>query len=443
LEQVLDDLAGKNVKTNKPMKGTSMTNFPIGFWNGIPIEKQDAGAVKDWVDAGMTLAMSPEFDDKPEHAKKMHLILDAAQKNGIRVILCHAQSHYRYLTKNGEEAYRKSCAAAIKEYGSHPAVFGFYVGDEPGKEQFPDVCKAMRIQKELAPNLTPFLNHLPWYPGVAATLGYPTHKDYLDAYVAQAKPDVLCYDYYGQMNPLGEGWDVSGDGYFGNLREYEAASQRAGIPFWITLLSVGHFNYRCPKEDDFRWQLNTAVAHGARGVLWFYFYMGQPPYLNYRVSPIDEHWERTETFEWISRVNRTFLKRFGSVVPRLTLQRVSHCGKAWGGNPLFDGKDGLVSAVARSTTPWEAAKPEDAPLIVSEFKHADGRDCVMVVNNSQTKNVFATVTLRRAYANISRMGWEGKEEVAPVCGLIITKAGKGVSVGQFLAPGQMDLYLLE
>jgi hypothetical protein len=415
----------------------------MGFWNGMPIEKQDAGAVQDWMDAGMTLAMSPEFSDKPEHAAKMHLILDAAQKQGIRVILCHAQTHYRHLTQVGEKAYRQSAAAAIKEYGDHPAVFGFHVGDEPGKEQFSDVCKAIRIQKEQAPHLTPFLNLLPWYLGVSSVVGYDRHSEYLDAYAAQARPDVLCYDCYVQMNPLGEGWDACGDCYFSNLREFGAASKRAGIPFWTTLLSVGHFNYRCPKEDDFRWQLNTAVAHGAKGILWFYFYMGQPPYVNYRVSPIDEHWERTETFAWMSRVNRTFLKRFGTVVPRLTLQRVSHCGKAWGGVPLFDGSVGLVSAVSRAPSPWEASTPEDAPLIVSEFKDVDGRDCIMVVNNSQTKNVYASLTVRRAAAKVARIAWEGQEEAAPCCGLFVNRDDKGVSLGQFLAPGQMELYMLD
>jgi len=67
-----------------------------------------------------------------------------------------------------------------------------------------------------------------------------------------------------------------------------------------------------------------------------------------------------------------------------------------GRDPLFDGSTGLVCAVARSKTPWDAATPNDAPIIVSEFKDENGRDAVMVVNNSQTKNIYAKITLRRA-----------------------------------------------
>ena len=63
---------------------------------------------------------------------------------------------------------------------------------------------------------------------------------------------------------------------------------------------IGFWNYRCPNEDDFRWQLNTAIAHGAKGILWFFFYM-RYPHDNARLSPIDEHWKRTETFQWLSQ----------------------------------------------------------------------------------------------------------------------------------------------
>ena len=434
-------------------EATSPPVFPIGFWNGMPIARQDATAVRDWADAGMTLAMGPEFGAGPsssaaaatataEEAGRMAAILDAAQARGIRVILCHAHSHWRHLAAVGESAYRRDLAAAIGQFGTHPAVFGFHVGDEPGKAQFADACCATRLHRELAPHLTPFLNLLPWYPSVEGIVGHATHPQYLDAYVAAAAPALLCYDCYVQMNPQDEEWDSYADCYFSNLREFAAAAQRARVPFWTTLLSVGHFNYRCPREDDLRWQLNTAVAHGAQGILWFYFYMGRPPYVNYRVSPIDEHWERTETFAWLSRVNRTFVQRFGPIVARLALRRVSHYRRAWGGVPLFDGREGLVCAASSAKSSWQAETPADAPLIISEFADVAGRDYVMLVNNSQTKNTFASFTLRRRHARIARIAWAGQEEACPCCGVLVSDSERGTTVAQWLAPGQMELFAL-
>ena len=397
--------------------------FPIGFWNYMSIEQLDASCVRDWADAGMTLAMSPEFGSLAEHVRKMREILDAAQEHGIRIILCDHRSYWRTLTANGEAKYREGFQQTVKELGEHPAVFGFHVGDEPGREEFGHACKALWIQKELAPHLTPFCNLLPWHPGVKSRVGYESWATYLDDYVTKGTPEFLCYDCYSQMNPGTEGWDM----YFRNLREFHEAAQRHGIPFWTTLLSVGHFRYRCPKEDDLRWQVNTAVAHGASGLLWFFFYMRRP-HDNYRVAPIDEHGERTETFAWLSRVNRTFLKGPGAIVQQLMLQKVSHVGQAWGGAPLFDGS-GLVSHVHSM---------HGTPLIVSEFEHTNGAQYVMVVNNSQTDSTKAELWVKGCHPKLHRVGWMGAEE--PVS----SSGGEDYTIVQhWLAPGQMELYRME
>ncbi len=70
------------------------------------IDKLDVDAVTDWKDAGMTLAMSPEFGAQPEQTARMRRLLDTAQERDIRVILCHDNTHWRHLTKGGERAYR-------------------------------------------------------------------------------------------------------------------------------------------------------------------------------------------------------------------------------------------------------------------------------------------------------------------------------------------------
>ena len=91
---------------------------------------------------------------------------------------------------------------------------------------------------------------------------------------------MLCYDCYTQMNPEEEGTDR----FFLNLKYYSDAAKAAKLPLWTTLLSVGHYRYREPNEDDLRWQLSAAAACGCKGILWFFIYM-RAPMSNYRVSP--------------------------------------------------------------------------------------------------------------------------------------------------------------
>ena len=43
-----------------------MSAFPMGFWNYVDIAYQDASAVRDWADAGMTLTMGPNYGPDPD-----------------------------------------------------------------------------------------------------------------------------------------------------------------------------------------------------------------------------------------------------------------------------------------------------------------------------------------------------------------------------------------
>lgn len=414
-----------------------MKRFPIGFWNYTDIAKHrinhdPAACVKDWADAGMTFAMGPNYSSSPEDVGRMRALLDAAAASDIRVILSHKDGYWPALTKNGEERYRRDFARAVTDLGSHPVVSGFHAGDEPGHAEFADACRAMRIQKELAPGLSPFLNLLPMYRGIDSRIGYSDWARYLDDYAAAAHPPLLCYDCYAQMNPdpedEGNYWGYPM--YFENLRTYWEAGRRNRLDYWTTLLSVGHFRYRCPTEDDLRWQLNTAVASGAKGILWFFFYMREP-HDNYRVAPIDEHWERTGTFGWLSRVCRTFLKWHAPVLLESELLAAWHVGKAWGGWPAFDGS-GLVKA---------AESQHGVPLIVSHFRHAGGADYVAVVNNSQNRNTRATLVVRGDRPNLHRVGWEGAETaLVDSCGNGAERGADYIKVGWWLAPGQMELF---
>jgi len=405
--------------------------FPVGFWNYVDIANQDASAVRDWADAGMTLTMGPNYGPAAAEVKKMRRILDAAHEAGIRVILGDRRTPFTCCKDKGEAAYASDAKAAIKAIGKHPAIFGLHIGDEPGTEHFHSACRAMRIVKELAPHQTPFHNLLPWYQGVHTRVGFADWGEYLDTYTRESGCEFLCYDCYSQMNPGSEGWDM----YFRNLNEFHAAARRNGIPFWTTLLSVGHFRYRCPKEDDLRWQLNTALAHGAKGILWFFFYM-RAPHCNYRVPPVDEHCERTETYEWLSRVCRTFLKSTAPVLENLTLRRVAHVGTSWGGTPGLDPSGRIARAVSQQGT----------PIIVSEFDGPNESEWVMVVNNSQTDSTYANIVVRGRKPTLGHVRWMGAEAKldAKNPGEVNACAGEDyISADMWLAPGQMELFRVE
>lgn len=407
-----------------------MQRFPLGVWDFGTLDRDPAVRARDWAECGITLALSPMFEPGRDDPAALRALLDAAHAHGIVVIVCDRRALWQALTDGGEAAYRAGFQAALADVGDHPALLGFYIGDEPQTAAFADACRAQRLQRAWAPHLLPFLNLFPSTMDAAVDerqVGTADWPAYLEAYIAAANPPVLSYDCYAHMKPAGAGLAM----YFTNLRYYAEAAARHGLPFWVTQLSVGHFTYRCPTEDDFRWQLNTAAAHGAQGIMWFYFHY-PAPMGNFRLAPVDEYGERTETYTWLRRQNRAFLDGPAAVLAGLTLRRVSHVGVAYGGYPLFDGGGRVAEATA------------DQPLIVSEFTGADGRLYVAVVNASQTASTRMRTRILGACPTAWRVGWRGEERL--VHGTTERNAYQtdtDVIVGGWLAPGQMELVRIE
>ena len=413
--------------------------YPIGFWNYTNIDNPKARNVQDWVDAGMTVAHTPSCVAGEGNKAHMLAVLDEAGRNDIACIVCDERLHAAY----HETETRKSYQAVADDFARHPAVIGLHVGDEPiaqGDVEANDsrLVKRYRLAKEVAPHLKPFLNLHPWSvdSSTSGLMGRPGMKyiDVLDEYVRETGMDYLCYDCYSQMNAGDSGFNQ----YFHGLEVYRAAAEHNGIPFWTTLLCVGHFRYRCPNEDDLRWQLHTAAAHGAQGILWFFFYM-RMPHCNFRLSPIDEHWERTETFTWLSRVNRTFQRIYGSLLMKMKLEAVWHVNRTYGGVPLFeDGCDPLVVCTHI---------PPECGAILSRFRHEDGSLYYALTNNSTTESIRGnSIRFRAEGLALHEVLWNG---VSPTSSgtveefhgpLDMYRGVKCILTGDSLAPGQMTMW---
>jgi hypothetical protein len=395
----------------------SLDTFPIGFWNYASVSVFDEAKVQEWQDAGMTLTMGPGYEATPESIAHMKQVLDWSEKRNIKVIVCDPRLHG---TSSNSQGYADRVKQAVEDLGKHRSAFGFHILDEPAKEDFQAVCDAVRINRTVAPDLHPFVNHLPWFPGAEKRVGFDTWQAYLEAFITKSGAEFLSYDCYMQMNPGKSGWAQ----YFRNLSEYREAAKRHGIPFWNTILSVGHFHYRCPSEDDVRWQFNTSIAYGAQGILYFFFYMRQP-HDNYRLAPIDEFWHRTPIFDSLARVNKGFVKRYGRLFLELDLQKAMQWPESLPGCQAFE-PDDLISSVSADGKRW---------LIVSRFLDKQGRPWIALVNNSVRESTLATITLKGAETKAFALNWENEETSVGVK----TVSG-GVELEHWLAPGQMEVY---
>jgi len=406
-----------------------MEKFPISFWEYMSIENFSVAYVDDWADCGMTIGMSPGFQLIPEHISKVRQILDAAAKRGIKVMIQPARPDLSNTTQF-EKNIREHIQNVVKYFGDHEAVFGVFLSDEP-KKGAERLYKLMRTWREEVPHWQPFINLLPWHFTLQELVGFPTWAEYLDDYCQKANPPFISFDCYYQMNPGRMGEEI----YFTNLKEYSSASIRNKIPFWVTLMCCPHFEYRYPTEDELRWQMNTALAWGARGIMWFHFSQrgAGGSFQNYRYAPINEFGERTQTYISLSNVNRHLLAGEGIVLNKLQFKQ-AYCMEmnyAWGGFPVLD-------------PGWRVqAVNSDCPMIISEFKHPDGSDYIALTNMSRTQNAHPTFAVAGKNPDLLVVGSGGTEVSVQHGGAGIGVRSKGkdfIAVHQYFAPGQMYLF---
>lgn len=347
--------------------------FPILAWPCDALSERKIEEVKLWKEIGLTVNISNGYDEKIHDKSLMLRLLDECHKYDIKLIV-----NDKRLIWNGAaadpEAYRERYRAAYKDFGKHPATLGFYIGDEPMKKNMDDVLTAFKIQKEEAPELLPFLNLLPiWPQSNPPYMGFETLENYLSFMKENYNATLLSYDRYNQMT----GTEAGVNTYFHDMRIYNELAQTLDIPLWTCLLTIGHWDYKLPTEEEVRWQFNTALAGGCTGIIWFT--MNEVQFVvNYHGAAIDMFGNKTPSFYNLATVANHFHASTADIFKDLKLDKCYHVGRAWGGYELFE--PGVSDIIL------DIKSLKDTDLILSFFTHKNGDKYVAVVNNSKTVN---------------------------------------------------------
>ncbi len=351
-----------------------MARIKMSFWNYVQTGQLKAKeAVKDWEELSINLAMSFNYNPKKHKKKEMFKLLNECNRRGMKVIICDERTDFRFVSKIGREAFEKGVAEAVKDFGAHPATFGFHVGDEPNKNSMDDAIFAHKTVKAAAPHLTPFLNLLPlWIDGgFEDSMGCKEEEygAFLDKLVKDAGLEILCYDCYAQCASFEK--EKYQEVYLRNLSIFGKAAKDNGIQLFTSLLSVAHWSLYCPSEDDFRWQISTAAAMGCSGFVWFFIYERFWD-LSFRMAPIDLFWKRTETFERLARQNRIFMQFLAPRIDDYQWEGVKTVNMEIYGQEQWKKGDFGIKEI-------QLAVNENAPLIIAKFK-GEKDDMLFIVN---------------------------------------------------------------
>jgi hypothetical protein len=323
--------------------------FPVMAWDHVP---NDPAVIKKMRECGFTVAgfAAPGT-------------LDACQAEGLKAIVSDQRVGGYDWTNVDAAAARKNVTALIAEVRNHPAVYGYYLRDEPPATFFPGLATVSAVVKEQHPGAWPYINLFPNYAN-AGQLAAPSYDDYLEKFIETCKPPILSYDHY----TLSEGGGMR-DLYFANLESVRRAALKHELPFWQIVLAVGCLDFREVSAADFRFQVYTSLAYGARGLAYFKYFT--PAVGNFRNGPIDQVGNETPTWTALRQVNL----QIGKLAPtllKLKSDRVYHFGSVPSGCTGPDEKS-LVKAIG-------------GPMLVGDFTHEDGSRYVMIVNKSFTNS---------------------------------------------------------
>ena len=168
--------------------------------------------------------------------------LPACEKLGLAAIVAPSTAEglwFRDWKQLSDQDIDQGVQSMVRRAAQSKAVIGYTIMDEPGTAAFPRLAKAVAAVKKYAPGKLAHINLYPNYATLGAAdhsqLGAASYTEYLERFVAEVEPQLLCYDNY--MVPFSD--DLrnvqKATQYYANLLEVRRVAQEHGLPFWNTV----------------------------------------------------------------------------------------------------------------------------------------------------------------------------------------------------------------
>lgn len=320
-------------------------------------------------------------------------------EGGLNVVWCGRDQldmmqrhHLRGMVRDGllapatldDPAKRAQLDALIDSVKNHPAMYAYYLIDEPNASRFPEFGKLVAYLRERDPAHLAYINLFPTYAtneqlgnkGDVAT----AYNEHLQQFVDIVKPDMLSYDHYH--------FAVAGDSgqYFLNLGLIRQAALKARIPFLnIVQACTWSPSMRIPSSNEVRWLVNTSLAYGAQGVSYYVY--SYPRHLG-ALATADG--QPTVLYQSLKRTNRDFAACAAQLQPLQSLGAY-HCGTIpLGGVALPDNAPFRLDPALPASQPVDL-KPTEG-FVLGYFGPAGGAPThVVVANLNYSKSAETTL----------------------------------------------------
>ena len=341
---------------------TATVSWQVGtpiatYWAGPPLT--DAVA-RQMVDGGFNLVWCRSEKE-----------LDTAYRHGLRGQLTNGLLTPASLD---DPTRREQLDALIARVSKHPALYAYYLIDEPYASQFPSLGRLIAYLRERDPLHLAYINLFPTYASnkQLGTKGDVTtaYREHLRRYVEQVNPSLISYDHY-QFRLKGDG-----NQYFLNLAMIRHAAQEAGVPFLniVQACTWAPDTMRVPTPNELRYLVYSTLAYGAQGISYYVY-----AHVNHHGSLVSLDGTPGPLYHAVKSYNREFVAMARELQPLRSLGVYHTTMREPGCEPL------PPDALFRPDSSPSAASPRG--FLLGFFGATEGPTHVVVVNLDYTTTV--------------------------------------------------------
>lgn len=384
--------------------------FPIGAIWPPPPSQTTPRRYQQLKDAGFTFLITGNYLDDGYIVTRA---LDIADAVGLKVIVRddHDVANLaRWFTITDDRSVPMSISTrdahemasrAVRSYAAHQSFAGFDVLETPSRDSYRNLAAACTALRGVN-------SHLLRYVNLPAGNGLDYQRAILD-YVRLVDPQLLSCN---RSPLLAGGEDID---YVANLADLRAVGRQTGLPVWANIQTVGFDGHRSPSAADLLWQVNMALAYGAKGAQ-FFTYWTPPVELGGHFQPamIDSFGYKTARYHAVQQINTDWLACVGGLLRTMTSESVVHANE----NARFE-PDQYVTGTSGS------------PVVLSRFVDRAGQRWLLVVNRSSGGRARASLRLR----------CEQVSQFDPSSGELTPQRDTG-GISVALSPGAAVLYRL-
>lgn len=391
------DALPETINTSSNWLGTSVQVYtgpeiPRLAWGSIPQAFISAQRYNELKEAGIT----HNVNWYTSSADATQTELDIAQNAGVKLILNCVET-----TTNPE--------GVATRFKSHPALGGYYIGDEPKSDLFAAYgATASRIRAVDNTHFCyvnlPRITHSDPYFGKGTT----NYIEYINDFLAKINPEFISYDNYTVYYPKDDPGLVVDPSMYENLEVIRNAALSANKDFWAFCLTSSHsvgsgLNYRLypdPLIGHMRFYVYSDLAYGAQGIEYFtYWQAGASTVPNqwgdlFLSGPISFEGVKGPIYDRLKTIN-TEIKNLSFVFADAKVKWVRHTGST-----VPRGTTKLTTELG--STPFTKLQATGG-LIVSLLEK-DGTNYLVLVNRDPAKPIDLTIETGTAVKRVLKSG---------------------------------------